>query len=144
MPHAAHKLLLAATLVVLCSAAARGQAVLPESQDATTRSNEEKRFLLVRHAVIRGRVFFASERQGQEEQPAPGVLIQVKVPETGEVLAKTETDKEGSYVMPQMELGIYHLFIGKLRLNMKVVAEAEKAGELPKVVLCVLPREMAR
>jgi len=144
MPHAAHKLLLVATLLLLPYAAARGQENPASVPDSPSPSEDERRFLLVRHAVIRGRVFFSSDRQGQEEQPAPGVLIQVKVPETGEVLAKTETDKEGSYVMPQMELGIYHLYIGKLRLNMKVVPEAEKAGELPKVVLCVLPREMAR
>lgn len=143
MPHAAHKLLLAAALFVLPHAAARGQSEDIPTPDSPPAAERDTRFLLVRHAVIRGRVFFASERQGQTEQPAPNVLIQVKVPETGEVLAKTVTDKEGSYILPQVDIGIYYLTVGKLRLSMKVVAEAEKVGELPKVVICVLPREMA-
>ena len=144
MPHAAHKLLLVAALLLLPQAAARGQNEDITVSDSTRPAERDTRFLLVRHAVIRGRVFFTSERQGQPEEPASGVLIQVKVPETGEVVAKTATDKEGSYILPQVDLGIYHLMIGKLQLNMKVIAEAEEVGELPKVIICVLPREMAR
>ncbi|MBN1510512.1 MAG: carboxypeptidase regulatory-like domain-containing protein [Phycisphaerae bacterium] len=99
---------------------------------------------MVRHADLMGKVFILSQKEEARGAPAQGVFIQVRDVETNELLAETRTDREGAYEFPRFDVGIYHLMVGALRLRMEVVPESEDVNELAKVVILILPEEMAR
>ncbi len=54
------------------------------------------------------------------------------------------TDENGDYELPMVDIGKYYLFVGRLRLEMRVESEESAPGELPKVIIVMLPREMAQ
>jgi hypothetical protein len=98
----------------------------------------------VTHADIQGKVFLASARQGEEEEPAVNVKVQVRDLKTDEVLREALTDKEGYYSLPMLEPAHYLLIIGRLKLELDVKPEQQSLTELPKILIVILPEEMTR
>jgi hypothetical protein len=114
-------------------------ALLPQSRPETQKSG-----VRVRNADIHGQVFLASEREGQDETPAPDVIVQIRNPEDQSILRKAEPDKDGMYTFPKLDVGPYELRIGGLKLKITVVPEIQSAKELPKIIIVILPRQMAK
>lgn len=120
--------------------------VIPEP---ATRREDDARLLplpklTVKSADIHGQVYIAGERQGEEEEPAKNVVVQVRTPETGDTLREARTDDDGRYTFERLEPGIYYFIIGSLRMNLIVEPGGLAAGELPKIILVVLPRDMTQ
>ena len=113
------------------------------AQDGEISDEENFSGVRVRNAEILGRVFAAGDREEEEEHPAENVIIQVRdFEEDEDILSETRTDKEGSYELPRFDVGTYWLHVGKLRLEMRVVAESDASGELPKIIIVLLPESL--
>lgn len=105
--------------------------------------SEEIRAVRVYHAEIKGRVFIVSEEEGEEEYPGEDVRVRVLDEETDDVILQTRTDKEGYYDFPRIDVGTYILNIGRLRLNMEVLPDEAPEGQLPKIIIVMIPKELA-
>ncbi len=106
---------------------------------------EEENFtgVRVRNAEILGRVFVVGEREEEDEYPAEDVRVRVTEQENNEVLSETRTNADGRFELPQFDVGTYWLYIGKLRLELRVIEDPEMVAELPKIIIAVIPKEMA-
>lgn len=100
--------------------------------------------ITVKQAEIVGQVFIATERPGEQEEPARDVRVQIRIPENDEVIYETRTDKIGGYTFPQLKVGAYRLVIGGMKLNLLVESTPVEIGELPKVIITILPRDLVR
>lgn len=100
--------------------------------------------MAVTYAEIQGKVFLASARQGEEEEPAANVKVQVRDLQTDKVLREALTDKEGYYSLPKIEPAQYLMVIGRLKLQLDVKPEEQSLTELPKILIIILPEEMTR
>lgn len=99
--------------------------------------------VVIRQTEIIGQVHIASERPGRRDEPAVNVPVQVRVPENDVLIHQTQTDRNGSYTIPVLKVGAYHMFIGALRINL-LVEEKPAEDELPKIIITILPKEMLR
>ena len=115
----------------------------PEPASQPPPPETQKSGVRVRNADIHGQVFLASEREGQDETPGPDVIVQIRDPKDGTILQKGRTDKDGKYTFAQLDVGLYELRIGALKLKITVVPETEAGTELPKVIIVIIPRIMA-
>ena len=97
----------------------------------------------MKYADIHGQVFIASEKRGRKETPAAGVTVQIQDVQSNYVLRTTNTDEQGRYDFARIDPGEYKLVIGALRLKLKVIPEPLNTQELPKIIIAVLPKEMA-
>ena len=100
--------------------------------------------MTITYAEIQGKVFLASARQGEDEEPAPNVKVQVRELETDKVLREAITDSEGYYSLPRLEPAQYLMVIGRLNLDLNVKPEEQPVTELPKILIVILPEEMTR
>lgn len=100
--------------------------------------------VIVKQADIVGQVFIASERPGRRDEPAANVTVQIRTLEDDEVVQETRTDKDGAYKLPMLAVGKYNLRIGALKLPLIVEEDPAPEGELPKVIITILPKEMLR
>jgi len=98
----------------------------------------------VRHAEIRGRVYISSEREEEEEVLGVNVHVRVTTMEDEAVICEAMTDANGAYELPMIDIGKYYLYVGRLRLEMHVEPEETLPGELPKIIIVMLPKEMAK
>ncbi len=98
----------------------------------------------VTYAEIQGKVFLASSRQGEEEEPARNVRVQVRDIENDELLREAYTDKEGYYSLPKLEPAEYLMLIGAFKIQLVVKPETQSLTELPKILIVILPEEMVQ
>jgi len=134
-------ILAAVSFLPVSSAVAQGkpEPALPQSAPETQESG-----VRVRNADIHGQVFLASEREGQDETPAPDVIVQIRNFKDQSILRKARTDKQGMYTFPKLDVGPYELRVGGLKLKLTVEPEVLSATELPKIIIVILPRQMAK
>ncbi len=111
--------------------------------DTTGLTNVVHRGIIVRKAPIRGRVFIAAEKRNEDETPAEKVKVEVRDKDGKETLEKAETDEQGYFDLPELNPEEYLLMVGGLTIKLIVEPDLPDPGELPKVVMFVLPRKMA-
>lgn len=126
--------------VLVCSAWA--QNVAPADSNATT--SPLPRGIVVQQADTVGQIYIASDRPGQEEEPARNVRVRVVIPENDEVVFETRSDKNGGYTIPRLKPGAYHLHVGALQLALLVDSAIPSNAQLPKVIITILPRDLTR
>lgn len=102
------------------------------------------RGIVVQNADVVGQVYIASERPADEDEPARNVSVRVIIPENGDVLFETRTDKNGGYIIPRLKPGAYRLHIGALQIAFFVESVVPSNPQLPKVIISILPRDMLR
>ncbi len=114
-----------------------------KAQDDAASTNRKAQ-ITVKFADIHGQVFIASEKRGSRELPAKGVYVQVMDVPSNHVQRTATTDDDGKYTVAQLPPGWYTLHIGALQLSLEVTAESPDVRELPKIIIAILPKEMAR
>lgn len=118
-----------------------GQA-LAQSQAVQTNATPTGRAVYVQQAPIRGRVFVAAERPGQEEQPARRVQLEIRTPDDSEILERVWSDDDGWFLMRELPTNHYVLRAGGMRLNLVVTPAGTNAVGQDKTIILVLPRKM--
>jgi len=131
----------AAALLTLADRHAVAQAAQPSSAEPENTNSQSG--IVMKYADIHGQVFIASEKRGRKETPAAGVTVQIQDVQSNYVLRTTNTDEQGRYDFARIDPGEYKLVIGALRLKLKVIPEPLNTQELPKIIIAVLPKEMA-
>lgn len=130
-------------MVCLASLSAFAQELSQRMTDTGVTSSLP-RGIVVQNTDVVGQVYIASERPADEDEPARNVSVRVIIPESGDVLFETRTDKNGGYVIPRLKPGAYRLHIGALQIAFFVENLAPSNPQLPKVVISILPRDMVR
>jgi hypothetical protein len=125
-----------AALLFICSAGA-------EAQDDSASTNRKAQ-ITVKFADIHGQVYIASEKKGSRELPAQGVYIQVRDVQSNAVQQSTTTDEQGKYTLTRPAPGRYTLQIGAMSLSLEVTQESPDIRELPKIIIAILPKDLAR
>lgn len=130
----------------LALAAATWAADEPAAAEQVVDGSDEqgRSAVLVVHAPIKGQVFLSSVEETSGEMPAKDVPVSIRDVEKNEVICETTTDADGAYELPMLDVGRYFMFLGALRLNLVVEPEETPADELPKVIIFIIPEEMAR
>lgn len=100
--------------------------------------------MTVKQADIIGQVFIASEAEQEQEKPAPNVRIRVLPLDDDQVLREAYTDKEGFYTLQKLDVGRYRLYVSSLKLILTVEPGEQAATERPKVVIVIIPKQMAK
>lgn len=131
---------LGVALAMLCLC---GLPVVLHAQEEEASPEEEYSAVRVRLAPVRGRVFLSSEKEDSGDIPGADVRVQVRDIATDELLAETFTDKNGTYELPEFDIGRYYMHVGALRLELLVVPESVAGEELPKIIILIIPEEMA-
>lgn len=116
----------------------------PAAKDGTSLPLSDP-LVVLKQSSIKGKVFLLSE----EGKDVKGSEISIEVRKKGEtdVLYKTTTDGEGSFALPNMDVGSYSLKIGRLSIELRVeefvVEDGAKATrKIPKTVLVYIPEDM--
>lgn len=113
------------------------------SQDGHS-STGRRPMVVMKQEVIKGRVFFVSEDES-EQQPASGLRIELRALGEDEVIATTVTDIEGRYKLENLDVGEYDLSVGLLRMELRVrdpLENPEELQRLPKTILIFIPRTL--
>ena len=113
-----------------------------DDKDPSAAEEPTRPTMTVTYAEIQGKVFLASARQGEEEEPASNVKVQVRDLKTNKVLREAVTDKAGYYSLPKLEPAKYLMIVGRLKLHLNVEPNQQPLTELPKILLIILPKEM--
>lgn len=104
---------------------------------------EKTSAIKIRSAPIEGKVFLVASEEGEDEVPGRNVDVRVTRRGEREVIYHTMTVKDGSYQLPRLDPQDYSLRIGDLRLDLKVFPETSSRQDLSKVLIIMIPREMA-
>lgn len=136
------------TIKMLAGLAIIAQLLLPAMINAAPKDEVKKGlyYVIVKQAEIRGQVFLLVGEEEGTSRPAAGMRIDVKDTEHAGVILSAETDKDGIFVLPNLEKGDYVLAISKLNLRMRIVEEPENASGksyASKIIIIFLPPEMS-
>lgn len=101
--------------------------------------------VVLKQTEIRGRVFFLPEEG--EGQAVASRQLQVEVRERGggKLLHKTTTGDDGTFTLPDLDVGVYEIRIGGLVLELSVQMRSEGDKKpIPKTLLVFMPRELEK
>ena len=129
-------------LLVTCILALSGVPVSSRGEPGQT-DPEDTSAIRIRCAPIEGKVFLVASEDGEEEIPGQNVDVKITRPGEREMIYHTLTLKDGSYELPRLEPQDYRMQIGDLRLDLKVFPETSDRQDLSKVLIIMIPREMA-
>jgi len=103
--------------------------------------------VVMKQAQIRGQVFLMTEEEDGGTRGAPDVSIVVRDPERAGNVVETQTKNDGSFILPDLEVGEYQLIVATLNLRLRV-ENPEKSEDarlyIAKMLVVFLPAEMAR
>ena len=135
------KVLLALVSFAITSAMAQNDVPMPIP---TAPTSALPRGIMLQQADCVGQIYIASDRPGEEEEPARNVRVQVVIPENNDVVFETRSDKNGGYTIPRLKPGAYRLHIGALQIPLLVDSAIPSNAQLPKVIVTILPRDLTR
>lgn len=138
------------TRVVLCAAglAALGASAEPAVKIQAGSSGESgtaRRHPLVvlKQTRIDGKVFFLPEEGEGQAEPARQTPVEIRDRDGGKVLHNTSTASDGTFSLPNLDVGVYQIRIGGLTLELSVEAKKETGKKaLPKTLLIFMPRQL--
>ena len=79
-----------------------------------------------------------------DQSLANDLRVEVKDTRESKVLHQTRTSKDGTFVLPSLDVGTYELRAGKLIVELKVEDAEPTPGRtrLPKTILIIMPEGM--
>ena len=99
--------------------------------------------VVLKQTRIKGRVFILSD--DGSDSAARDLKVEVRTSDGEDLLFDTKTDDHGTYLLPDLDVGLYRLVMGLLEVELKV----EDPGELPahtrrvpKTIITFIPQEM--
>jgi uncharacterized surface anchored protein len=96
--------------------------------------------VVLKQATIRGRVFFLTD--DAEETTAKNLTIKILDRKEDKTFYTTKTDKEGRFTLPNLDVGTYRLYAGRLILALEVKEPQDApttARRIPKTILIYMP-----
>ena len=118
-----------------------------DTNNAVVAGSADGPLVVMKQAQISGRVFLMSEEEDGGTHGASEVSVIVREPEQAGNMLETKTGENGSFVLPDLEVGEYRLIVARLNLRLRVERPDETGGNklyIAKTLVIFLPQEMAR
>lgn len=101
--------------------------------------------VVLKQSQIRGKVLFLPDAGEGPAVPARQLDVTVTERDGSKVLHKTLTQDDGSFALPDLEVGLFRIKVGRLVLELSVEAQPETSAKpLPKTLLIYMPRELEK
>lgn len=111
-------------------------------ESATTKRHP---LVVLKQTRIDGKVFFLPEEGEGETEAARGMPVEIRERDGGKVLHNTATAADGTFSLPNLDVGVYQIRIGGLTLELSVEAKTETSKKvLPKTLLIFMPRQLEK
>ena len=128
--------------------AAPGRLLSAEPEGGEREAVSARPLVVMKQTEISGQIYFLREnpekgRAGVEVKQA--IKIELHKPNQDNVACATVTDAKGHFVLPNLDVGTYHMIVGRLEVDLKVVepqASSDKAKPLPKTIVIFIPTEV--
>ena len=125
-------------------------ALAPDSARAETKTDRVWTVpIVMEEATLRGKVVILETRR-DDRRTIQGLRIEIWKPDEDNpkvrktLLHKTETDDQGLFSLPLLEVGNYILIVSNMRLSFTVVPAEEPRSQQaePKILLLLLPKDV--
>lgn len=101
--------------------------------------------VVLKQTEINGRVFFLPDEGEGDALAARQLEVTVHDRDGDKLLHKTVTRDDGTFTLPDLEVGIYQIRLGGLVLELNVLARSETIKKsIPKSLLVFMPRELEK
>ncbi|MBA4386569.1 MAG: hypothetical protein C0404_01230 [Verrucomicrobia bacterium] len=119
-------------------------------EDTNKTASASRPLVVMKQAEIAGKVFFLQEDEEGNSGKSPlktkkGIKIKVLSQDQSTTIFKTETDENGSYTLPNLDVGKFKLLVGRLLLDLRVEDAQDnpkKMKELAKTLHIFIPEAL--
>lgn len=126
------------------------QTVHAQRDEKADRERKIRPIVVMQQSEISGRVFVLQSEQSKETpkgKTGTDVKIELRTSDQDGVVHRTITDKDGRFVLPNLDVGDYRLRVGRLWVDLRVEAppapgSTEAAKQVSKTIVLFIPEEL--
>jgi hypothetical protein len=118
--------------------------VAAEPSTNATAKPGRRPLVVLKQTAIHGRVLLIMAEE--ELAVASDLPVQVLKQKDDEAIHKTVTDKDGTFTLPSLDVGMYRIMTGRLIMDLRVEDPANSKGKtlVPKTILIVMPEALTQ
>jgi hypothetical protein len=136
---------LALSVAVSASAAPEPEASAPAKPAQPGVVRKRHPLVVLRQSQIGGRVFFLPDEDEGVTSAAAKLDVSVYTRDGSKLLHKTVTGDDGTFVLPDLDVGVYQLHVGALALELGVEGRTNADERpIPKTLLVYMPKDLER